>query len=346
MAKKKYHVEATYPKNRRPYFSLVKDIKVMGQKRKVRVYLGTKQPTPQEIDEFREKHAYTLESRAAMKKAEISSLLYKAKYLNLDQIKNIEYIKYLYQTFTSLLTTDEIKSYEQNFEISYIQGTTSIEGNTLSLSQASDLLISGLNPEGKSLREINEVQNFRKVKSYRDKYRGKITLDFVKTMHMLIMSNIDLQTAGEFRRLDIIGIGGCDHIVTPAVLIEQELQKAINEYYDDIKNSWHPFEAAVLFHYKFEMIHPFTDGNGRVGREIFNCMLSRIGYPRLLFLGSDRQTYIKSLKHGNEDQFAEMIWIFVDLIFKQRYHVLTENLEKVVKSAKKVGQLRLHDFFL
>jgi Fic family protein len=328
MAKKKYHVESTYPKNRKPYFSLVKDIKVMGQKRKVRVYLGTKQPTAQEIEQFREIHAFTLESRAAIK----------TRYLDLGQLKNIEYIKYLYQTFTSLLTTDEIQAYEQNFEINYIQGTTSIEGNTLSLNQTSDLLINGLTPNGKALREINEVQNFKQVKTFRDKYRGKITLDFIKTIHMLIMNNIDLVTAGQFRRIDIIGIGGCDLMVTPAALIEEELQKAIDEYYDSLNNIWHPFEAAALFHYKFEMIHPFTDGNGRVGREIFNCMLTRIGYPRLLFLGSDRQTYIQLLKNGNNGDYSSMIWTFADL--------LTENLEKVVAPAKKSGQLRLQDFFL
>ena len=318
----------------------------MGQKRKVRVYLGIKQPTTKEIEQYRERYAFTLESRAAMKKAEISSLCYKTKYLDLEKAKNIEYIKYLYQTFTSLLTTDEIQAYEQNFEINYIQGTTSIEGNTLSLSQTSDLLLNGLTPIGKALREINEVQNFKQVKTYRDKYRGKITLDFIKTIHMLIMNNIDLVTAGEFRRIDIIGIAGCDLMVTPAALIEEELQKAIDEYYESLNNIWHPFEAAALFHYKFEMIHPFTDGNGRVGREIFNCMLTRLGYPRLLFLGSDRQRYIESLQHGNKDEYAKMIWIFADLIFQQRYHVLTENLEKVVIPAKKTGQQRLQDFFL
>ena len=128
-------------------------------------------------------------------------------------------------------------------------------------------------PNGKSLREINEVQNFKQVKLYRDKYRGKVSIDFIRTLHSLIMNNIDVNSAGAFRRTDDIWIQGCDIRVTPAELIEEELSSAIDRYYERIEvRSIHPFEAAVLFHFDFELVHPFTDGNGRVGREIFHLV--------------------------------------------------------------------------
>jgi Fic family protein len=242
----------------------------------------------------------------------------------------------MYDTFYDLLTTNEIDVYELNFDTKYIQGTTAIEGNTLSLKQAHDLLIDGLMPKNKSLREINEVQNFKQVKLYRDKYRGKVSMDFILTLHSLIMNNIDVNSAGTFRRTDDIWIQGCDIRVTPAELIEEELSSAIDRYYERIEvKSVHPFEAAVLFHFDFELIHPFTDGNGRVGREIFNYMLKRGGYPRLLFLGADREKYINSLHLGNEERYGEMIEIFYSLIYEQRWHILTENLKKVVVPPRK-----------
>jgi Fic family protein len=160
------------------------------------------------------------------------------------------------------------------------------------------------------------------------------------------MSNIDIQSAGVFRRMDNVGISGCDLQVTPSALIEQELTEIIDDYYKRIAQGWHPFEEAVMFHYKFEMIHPFTDGNGRVGREILNYMLTRIGYPKLLFLGSDRTTYINSLRLGNDEKYSDMIQIFAELITKQRSEILKENLKKVVIPPKKVGQLRITDFFI
>ncbi len=175
------------------------------------------------------------------------------------------------------MTLSEVAVYEQAFEINYIQGTTNIEGNTISSHQAFDLRVNNITPAGKSLREINEVQNFKKVIKFRESSKAKVTLDFLKTLHSLIMNNIDNESSGVFRRIDSIMVAGCDLPVTPAILIKSELQKLITEYYNRLDKGVHPFEAAVLFHYGFEMVHPFTDGNGRVGREIFNYMLKKCG---------------------------------------------------------------------
>jgi len=345
MGRKPYRVELSYSHGRPSYY-LVKDVWVQGKKRKTRKYIGRYQPTSKELENYRRDFAYEIEMRVAEKKAEMSCSLYKSEFLSLDQVRDIETIRFLYKTFTELLTTSEIEVYERNFEINYVQGTTSIEGNTLSTNQVSDLLINGIAPKDKSLREINEVQNFKKVKTYRDKYKGKVTTDFVRTLHSLVMSNIDFDAAGAFRRTDDVGIAGCDLQVTPSVLIEGELNRIIKKYYEKIEENWFPFEAAVMFHYYFEMIHPFADGNGRVGREILNYMLKRLGYPRLLFLGSDRDAYINSLKLGNGKRYSEMIETFFDLIYKQRYHVLVNNLKNVVIPPQKSKQRLLSDFVL
>jgi len=344
MGKKPYRVELYYSKGK-PYYHLVKDVRVKDQRTKVRVYLGHEEPTAADVDNYRKEYAYTIETKAAQKRAEFSSKLYTSKYLSKEDIITIETIRYYYKTFVSLLTTSEIDVYEQNFEVDYVQGTTSIEGNTLNRQETRDLLINNIPPNDKSLREINEVQNFKRVKAYRDAHRGKITLDFIKTLHSLIMSNIDIESAGIFRRIDDVWIAGCEIRPTPAMLIVSELTKLIDKYYSQLDKNIHPFEAAVMFHYEFEIIHPFTDGNGRVGREIFNYMLRKCGYPRLLFLGEERTTYIKSLKLGNIGKYAQMIKVFGDLITKQRYHILMEKLKTVVLPAKKSTQLRLDAFY-
>lgn len=345
MGRKPYRVEVNYSKDK-PYYYLVKDVKVKGRRTKTRIYLGHNEPSAKDVTRYREEYAYTIEAKAAEKRAELNSIFYSSKYLTPNQIKTIETIHYYYQAFTRLLTTSEIDVYERTFEINYVQGTTSIEGNTLTTKQTEDLLVNNIPPNDKSLREINEVQNFKKVKTYRDLYRGKVTIDFVQTLHSLIMNNIDTESAGVFRRIDDVSIAGCDLPVTPAIMIKPELLKLINKYYRQIDKNIHPFEAAVMFHYNFELIHPFTDGNGRVGREIFNFMLRRCGYPKLLFLGDDRDTYIKSLKLGNDKKYAEMIQIFADLITIQRYHILVEKLRDVAIPPKKISQLRLDDFYL
>ena len=332
-------------KKGKPYYYLVKDVKVRGRRTKTRVYIGHNEPSAEDVEHYRKQHAYTIEAKAAAKRAELSASFYSSKNLTQDQIVVLETIRYLYKTFTGLLTTSEIEVYERDFEVNYVQGTTSIEGNTLTTQQAYDLLVNNIPPDGKSLREINEVQNFKNVKKYRDSFRGKVTLVFIKTLHSLIMNNIDNQSAGVFRRIDIVCIAGCDLPVTPAILIKEELSNLIDSYYEQLEAGVHPFEASVMFHYNFEIVHPFTDGNGRVGREIFNCMLKKCGYPRLLFLGDERSKYLRSLKFGNDENNSNMIGIFADLISEQRFQILTEKLREVVIVPKDVRQVRLDEFY-
>jgi len=341
-----YRLEQRNTSNNKQIYYLVKDIKINGKKTKITKNIGTQKPTEEEQQQLSEKYAYEIENKALEKEAKINSEKYKAKYLEKKLIETLETIRGLYKKYTKLLTVDESQVYEQNFEIMYVQGTTAIEGNTLTLSQTHDLLINEILPDGKTLREVNEVQNFKKVKEYRAQYNNKVTLEFIKELHKLIMNNIDHHSAGSFRRIDSLAISGCELAVTPSMLIESELIGIINNYYQALNNKNHPFEEAILFHYNFEMIHPFTDGNGRVGREILNYMLRKSGYPRLLFLGTERVNYIKMLKLANEENYKAMITNFALLIIEQRLQALKTNLEKIVIPSKKKGQLRIQDFLI
>lgn len=343
-----YRVEKGVTRQGTAKYFLVKDVKVGKNVARVRKYIKSGDPPiAEELQKFSKEHAKDVEVEALDKAAKMSSSRYTARYLSEEEIRLVERVRYLYKAFTNVLTTNELKKYEKDFEISYVSGTTSIEGNTLSLKETYDLLINDIIPSGKSAREINEVQNFKRVLAYRDKYRGRITIKLIKNLHAIIVSNIDDDSAGSFRRSDFIGISGCDLRVTPHFEIEDELKHAIDEYYNNVKAGGYPFEEAILFHYKFEMIHPFIDGNGRVGRELLNYLLTRNRppYPKLLFLGKDRPTYIQALQLGNDEKYKEMITFFADLILRQRLEVLLKNFEEIVASRTRPrGQLRLTDF--
>jgi len=357
MARKPYRVEMAYSKKGPKKYFLVKDIFFNGRRSKVRSYLGSGETPPSyEKVEIYRKFAFDLEIKAAKAVGKLGVKKYKTEFLSLDELGHLEELKYLHKRFHQLLTANEIKMYERNFELQYVGGTTKIEGNTLSLQEAKDLLFEGISPKYKSLREINEVQNFIEVKKYRDSYGKKINLNFVREMHALVMRNIDNDSAGIFRRTDDIGIGGCEIPVCPAMEIEEKLTGIIDYYYTRLKTGYHPFEDAIMFHYFFEMVHPFTNGNGRVGREILNYMLMRGKYPKLLFLGEEKERaeYLDALRFGNNEEYPKMVSKFYEIIMSQRLEILLKNIETIIhtipefEKAKKdrAPQARLIDYGL
>jgi Fic family protein len=342
MSRKPYRIEVTYPKDRNPQYYLVKDIKLRDKKSKVRIYLKSSEQalTKEEKEYYSKKYGYKLELKAAAAVGKIGSENFKTEYLLQDQIKSLEEIRYLNRRSIEILTKNELDAYEQNFEIHYVQGTTSIEGNTLTLGQTNDLLLYGIIPKNKSLREINEVQNFKNVKKYRDSYKGNVNIRFIKSLHALTMQNIDNVSAGNFRRTEV-EITGCEAPICASIGIESRLNEIIDYYYKRIKEGYHPFEEAVMFHYFFEITHPFSDGNGRVGREIFNYMLSRTKYPKLLFLGKDRIEYIEALKMGNVCDYHGMVSTFADIIIDQRQRILREKLKELLEKPEDKRQTTL-----
>jgi hypothetical protein len=124
MARKPYRVELIYAKGRKPQYYLTKDIWFKGKKDKVRTYIGTEQPTIDEI-ELARKFAFNLEIKAARKIGKISEDKFLSKYIPISKIADLEELRYLYKKFNQLLTKNEISAYEQKFELQYVQGTTS-----------------------------------------------------------------------------------------------------------------------------------------------------------------------------------------------------------------------------
>lgn len=343
MARRPYRVEMVYPKRGRPQYYLARDVKVGQLRRKVRLYLGVEAPSPADLEKIRRTRAVEIELKAAQLRARLSADRLTNRSLPSPLANRLEEARALYQSARDLMTHAEVLAYEREFEMAYVSGTTRIEGNTLTKQQAIDLWEHGIVPKGRSLREINEVQNFKRVVQFRNRHQGKVTLEFIRGLHALVMDKIDLESAGVFRRVDDIGIAGCDIRVGPSATIEEDLRQLVADYYKDVKKRVHPFEAAVRFHYGFEIVHPFTDGNGRVGRELLNFMLDRADYPRILFLGEEREAYLDALRKGNKEDWTGLVSGFAQIVLRQRSS-LKEQLSQLASKQAPRGQLRLMDF--
>ncbi len=235
------------------------------------------------------------------------------QYLDEEKIHTLELIHYNYQLFKSQFP-DELKIYNNSVFVRYVQGTTAIEGNTITQKQAGELLEHGVTPAGKSLREVYEIVNFKKLAEFLAHFEGDISGKTIQKIHAVIMEQL-LESAGDYRRIQIL-IEKAEHEPPPAFEVPKLMKELTGWYRQHMKNM-HPFELAVLLHTKFVTIHPFVDGNGRVARALLNFVLERNDYPKLYIGLEDRDTYLDAVAEGNKENYQPVIDFMYNIYFNQ-----------------------------
>jgi fido (protein-threonine AMPylation protein) len=192
---------------------------------------------------------------------------------------------------------DELTKKEifKNFLIEFAYNTTTIEGNTIDLEQAKNLLEKGRTPENKTLREIYDLQNHEEIFFELLGSKEDINHDLIIKIHKGLMKNIDKRIG--YRSKDIRVIKR--HFESsPGKFVNIDM-KLLLKWYNENKKL-HPLVLATIFHHKFEKIHPFSDGNGRTGRMLLNYILMINGYPLLIVHNKTRTEYLEVL--GDSDK--------------------------------------------
>lgn len=154
--------------------------------------------------------------------------------------------------------------------IQTIRGTLAIEGNTLTTEQVTAVL------EGKPvvapINEVQEVRNALKAYELLDVLDPHKVDDLLKTHATMEAGLID--DAGRFRRGGA-GVAAGNQIIHYAPDAER-VPYLVDDLFEWLRTTEeHPLIASCVFHYEFEFIHPFADGNGRTGRLWQTLILSR-----------------------------------------------------------------------
>lgn len=316
--------------HRKKYHYLIENLKFQGKVHQIQKYIGSGKINKSEIKEKKKELDEWFRYRLINKKVQLSSVNYRSKFLSNKQIVQLEKIKFIIKDFKKKLHPNEIEIIDRDFDITYIHSTTATEGNTCTLAEVTHILEDSISPKGRSLREIYEIRNFEEVLKYRKKYNGEISKQFIQKLHELIMKDIDLFTLGTFRRIEV-AIRGSKTTPVPAIFIEEEIDKLL-EWFKKEKDNIHPVELAIRFHVKFEQILPFTDGNGRVGREIFNFIITNFDFPPLNFDITKRDEYIDGLEKANQAKFNSIFKYVINNYLNQTKLRLGSNyLSKILE---------------
>jgi len=275
------------------YYYLVRSVRLGKDKwKKYEKYIGTKEPTYNQIKEFEESLPKIIE------KIELSD----------DDLKNIKTIKEHFNTEYKKFSKSYKEKYMKNFLVKFTYNTNAIEGNTLSLKETGLILREGITPKGKKIKEIQEVRNMEKCFEYMQNYKCDITLRFVLELHRILMTDIDNEIAGKLRGVNV-NIGD-SAFVPPSFKILRDEMNGVIQWYKRNKRL-DPLLLSALVHLRFVTIHPFEDGNGRISRLLMNFVLARNKYPMLNIMYSDREEYYDVLEDcqisGTKKRFVEFI---------------------------------------
>lgn len=242
--------------------------------------------------------------------------------------------KSLFEFELSKKEIEEYRKFEKPIKIEHLQkldwlkfkenftyNTNAIEGSTVNLSEVKDIIEHKEKPEDGDEVETLEVS---KAIGYVQKAKIKFNLGLIKKLHFICFGKTK-SFAGKFRNVEVVirdGSGKIFHRGAPYKEIEKLLKKLVR-WYEKHKNKYPPLLLATLIHNEFENIHPFEDGNGRVGRLLLNYILLKYNYPPINIRVEDRQRYYRSLRIFDKRNDIKPMLKFLISQYKKQYKVST-----------------------
>ena len=297
------HIEKRRAGKRTKYY-LAHAIRIGRKVRKIRVYLGTD------------------------KKA-VKAKRGKAEQIINERIRAYEVISDPFRQAPTSKEIEEIKSLEAKgsisirhpneedwkiFTKSFVYDTNAIEGSSVTYTEVKDILEREKWPEEREKWEISETYGVKDAVRLIRNTKEHLSLELMKELHNICFRN-SKSFAGKFRKKGqevavVDWQGRIIHKGAPSVMVIK-LVKDLGSWYHKNKKKYPPIVLAVVVHNQFETIHPFADGNGRVGRLLLNNILLKHNKLPVNIEFENRMEYYAALReyqeNGNIRHMIELI---------------------------------------
>lgn len=242
--------------------------------------------------------------------------------LSKEQIKEIKKIEAKIPLKVKHLSK---KDWELFFEI-FTYNTNAIEGSELNLKEVKNILEEDKWPD-KSKEDIAEAYGVEEALSYIRGTKDHLSLKLIKNVHMIVFKN-SKSFAGKLRKKgeEVVVRDNKGNIVYEGAPQERinHLLKDLIKWYNKNKEKYPALVLRAVVHNQFENIHPFRDGNGRVGRILLNNIFLKHGLPPINIDFKNRWEYYSSLK---DYELNKDLKPTIDLYVKE-YNALKKKLDK------------------
>lgn len=239
--------------------------------------------------------------------------------------KNLDKLKAKLDKYRPL-SVQMVNNLREDLIVRWTYNSNAIEGNTLSLNETK-VALEGITIGGKSLREHFEVINHKEAIEFIQSLvqQNEVLSEYsIKSLHSLILKNIDNQNAGSYRNINVL-ISGARHRPPSNIEVASKMESFIHWYTTEAQKL-HPIERACRVHVDFVGIHPFTDGNGRTSRLLMNFELMKSGFPPVVLKVENRLAYYEALDKAHTlreyDDFIALVCELVEESFDPYWFVL------------------------
>lgn len=169
-----------------------------------------------------------------------------------------------------------------------VYNSNAIENSTLTLEDTEKILGGGELARKVNIREIYEAKNLAKItETLLQKQSHKLSVQLILDLHKTLLTHIDDSIAGRFRKAkEWVRIG--NHLGANPAFVNDLMQELVSKYNKD--KAAYFLDKIAHFHAEFETIHPFADGNGRLGRVLINLQLMNLGLPPIIIQNKSKRT--------------------------------------------------------
>ena len=240
-------------------------------------------------------------------------------------------LKVYRQKVTDRMAIDDLKEYN---EILFSAHSCAIEGNSFSVNDTRELKEKGLGviPQGKTLFEAFEMlDHFRAYEFLFNQPETPLSENLLKETHRILMAHTlsyrypDAK-AGEYTDTDMCAgdtiFGEHEQLISRVPQLLSSTQRTMEE------GKIHPIILSARFHGFYEYLHPFRDGNGRIGRLFSNFILHKAGHPIVIITNEKKDEYINALRHIRTERTDEHLISFF-------FQTAIERMQREIDEKKK-----------
>ena len=200
-----------------------------------------------------------------------------------------------------------------------VYNSNAIENSTLSLKETEKILLDMELSRNASVREVFEAKNLARVIAYKRAKAQKepLSKELLLLLHSMLIGGIDDAIAGRFRQKgEFVRIG--THIAPAPEHVERMIEEILFSYSADLDSYF--LDKIAKFHLDFETIHPFCDGNGRLGRVILNFQLLELDFPRVIIRNKDKNLYYQAFNDHREKKQTKTMERILSLALLEALH--------------------------